>query len=314
MKFILAALVTVFLTSFPVRTSAMTFEIITLPGNPGNTMLLAKGEIVPGDAERFRAAIRRHAPTAQILGLTSPGGNVGAALELADEIEARQFSVAGVKECASACAQILFPAGVYSMLTRGSLLGFHSCSVKDVSNELCNEKIAKIAVKRGFPHGTLMMFADGYGPNEMKWISEIGARCNAYYRGPGDPKPINGRAPCVEGTVYAMYRPAPMRPYGVNFYCVNNKTPVERLICRDKDLMESDRILRQVFDAAMSVADRKTGERLRREQTAWFAKRNAECAPLFPDEGGYMQTRPAALCLYKLNARRIFALIDEGLY
>lgn len=92
---------------------SMTFETVPYPGRPGSTVVRAEGTIEPGDTERFLDLLKINPPSALILVITSPGGSAEAALSLADEIEAREFSVMGDGECASACAQILFPAGFY---------------------------------------------------------------------------------------------------------------------------------------------------------------------------------------------------------
>ncbi|MBD8894373.1 hypothetical protein [Roseibium litorale] len=132
--------------------SAMSFEITPYPEHPNTTVVRANGTIEHGDTERFVDLLVTTPPSARILVITSLGGNVAAALALANEIEAREFSIMGDGECASACAQILFPAGFYSVLTPGSVLGIHSCSDASGRNDLCNKEIAKTAVKRGFPY------------------------------------------------------------------------------------------------------------------------------------------------------------------
>ncbi|MFW6077664.1 MAG: hypothetical protein ACOC71_07910, partial [Hyphomicrobiales bacterium] len=159
----------VFLTAMAPAVQAMTFR--TMPSMvDGKTMIvMAEGGIEDGDAARFEATIEAWPPDAPILFVTSPGGSVAAAMDLARAIRAKSYSVVVVQECASACAQILFPAGEYSILTRGSLLGIHSCSAARTRSDLCNEAIAEFAVSNGFPYGTLQLFSDLYGPGEMKW-------------------------------------------------------------------------------------------------------------------------------------------------
>lgn len=296
------------------QANAMLFSTVAAPNDPSTTIVIATGAIEAGDAERFRDQLSREPPSVPVLGITSPGGNVSAALLLADEIEAQEFSVFGIGECASACAQIIFPAGDFSVLTPGSLLGIHSCSAGGVRNDLCNEEIATAAVRRGFPYGTLDFFSYLYGPTEMKWLSEIGARCFGFYHAPGEPRPIDGPKPCVDGVIYTMNTNAAPRSFGPSFDCAQATTRVERLFCDDKELMLIDSILGRVYDAARSVADQGAKDLIRREQQAWIAERNAECSPIIPENADFRASRQGALCLYRYNAARIYALIDEGTF
>jgi uncharacterized protein YecT (DUF1311 family) len=290
---------------------ALSFERVNVPGGFGSTMIFASGLIEPGDADRFIEVINATPPSSLVLGITSAGGGVIAAFEFADEIEAFGFSVVGIGECASACAQIIFPAGEYSMLSPGSLLGIHSCSAAGIRHEICNEKIAQTAVKRGFPYGTLDMFADLYGPGEMKWMGEIGARCFGFYRGQGDPKPIYGQKACVDGIIYTMRSKTRPRPFGPSFDCAKAETPVEKLLCDDKELMLSDSILGRVYDAARK-ANPKKRNRIRAEQRLWIAERNADCGRFIPNSADYRASRSGALCLYQYNEARIYELIEQG--
>ena len=293
--------------------TAMSFKIAPFPGNPSATVVFAKGAIEAGDAERFVDLLKSNPPSARILVITSPGGNVAAALALADEIEAREFSIMGDNECASACAQILFPAGFYSVLTPGSLLGIHSCSDASGRNDICNEEIAKMAIKRGFPYGTLDMFTDLYGPGEMKWMTEITARCFGFYHHPDDPRPIAGRKACVDGVIFTMTSGSSSPDFGPSFDCAKAKTKVERLLCDDKELMLLDSILGHVYQTRRQLSDPKKRKQLVSDQRKWIAARNAECAPRIPQTTDFRSTRDGALCLFKHNETRVYKLIDNPL-
>jgi len=96
-RLFLAAL---FLASTGPALQAMTFRIAPSLVDGKTMIVIAKGLIEDGDADRFKA---------RLLVVTSPGGSVMAAMDLAREISARSYSVVAVEECASACAQILFP-------------------------------------------------------------------------------------------------------------------------------------------------------------------------------------------------------------
>jgi uncharacterized protein YecT (DUF1311 family) len=309
MPYLLAFFLAVFACINPA--SAMTFETVPYPGSPGATVVRAKGTIEPGDTERFLDLLKTNPSTALILVVTSPGGSVAAALSLADEIEAREFSVMGDGECASACAQILFPAGFYSVLTPGSVLGIHSCSAAMERNDLCNEEIAQTAVKRGFPYGTLDMFTDLYGPDDMKWMTELSARCFGYYHHPDDPRPIAGRKACVDGVIFNSISGNATLDFGPSFDCSKATTKVERLLCDDKELMLLDSILGRVYQTRRQLSDPKSKKQLVRDQRTWIEDRNTACSPMIPATPDFSSTRDGALCLFKHNEARIYELIDN---
>lgn len=278
-------------------------------------MIVGRGPIETGDTVRFEAAIKAHPPSFNVLTVTSPGGDVHEAMQLAKRIKANSFSIIAHQECASACAQILFPAGEYSILTHGSMLGIHSCSdVSGSRHELCNEAIANFAVSNGFSYGTLAHFSAMYGPADMKWMTEISARCFGFYRGTDDPKPIHGgRKACVDGFFFSMGKNVRFRPFGPSFDCTKATTKVERLFCIDKELMQSDSILGIVYDTELEARDTQGKARLRSKQRQWIKDRNADCRRFINASMDFINTREAALCLYKYNEARIYKLIDNPL-
>lgn len=290
----------------------MTFSTEPSLAEENVTLIVGKGPIEIGDVDRFLAAFVADPPDARILMVTSPGGDVAAAMRLAEQIKANSFSIIGHQTCASACAQVLFPAGEYSILSQGSVLGIHSCSISGERNDLCNGKIAEFAVSNGFPYGTLDFFSDLYGPGEMKWMTEITARCFGFYRGSGDPKPIPfGRQPCVHGV---LFTDVPRRPFGPSFDCSNATTNVERLFCFDPELMQADSILGLVYDEALKVESARGRSSLRSEQRQWISRRNADCQLLIPESMDFWNTREPSLCLYKYNEGRIYELIDNPFF
>ncbi|PCH98115.1 MAG: hypothetical protein COB84_02935 [Rhodobacteraceae bacterium] len=299
---------------FDFPTYSMTFTTELSPANFKGTIVVGKGSIERGDAIRFEAAINAHPPSSNILMVTSLGGSVDEAMKLAGRIKTNSFSVIVHQECASACAQILFPAGKYSILTKGSMLGIHSCSISGKRHETCNEDIAKYAVLNGFPYGTLDYFSEMYGPGDMKWMTEISARCFGFYRGYDDPKPINGgRKACVDGVIFSMGSNVHFRPFGPSFDCRKATTRVERLFCIDKELMQSDKVLGFVYDTKLDATNIQEEEKLRSNQRQWINARNIDCRRLFTENMDFISTRDVALCLYSYNEDRIYELIDNSL-
>jgi uncharacterized protein YecT (DUF1311 family) len=291
---------------------AMTFQTRPSPVDRAATVVVAEGAIEKGDAARFQMTISSLPPRAPIMVVTSPGGDVLAAIELARAIKERAYSVVVIGECASACAQIIFPAGEYSILTPGSLLGIHSCSSSGVRHDLCNEEIAKFAVSNGFPYGTIEHFSALYGPDDMKWMSEISARCFGFYRGLDDPKPIYGKKACVDGVIFTRSSPVVTRPFGPSFDCTKATTRIEKVFCLDRELMLSDSVLGRVYDVVLSVANTEKRARIRAAQRDWVRDRNAECEAVITEKLDFGSTRDGAMCLYRRIEERIYALLAEG--
>ena len=127
----------------------------------GDQFVLAKGEIVAGDAERLRVALRslgRNRYGNKEVALESGGGLVAEALKmvsLMDQEKVSTFVLSGAA-CASACAQIVFLAGVHRIVADGGELGMHTCAAGGERSDLCNEKIAQNALEHGTDHGSVM--------------------------------------------------------------------------------------------------------------------------------------------------------------
>ncbi|QRM36044.1 lysozyme inhibitor LprI family protein [Microvirga sp. VF16] len=289
--------------------SAMEFKL-EYSKDRTNAAVFARGPIESGDAQKMRQLIENSSLPVEILSIESPGGNVAEARKVAEIVKLRQLIVIADYECASACAQVIFPAGKYSMLTKGSLLGIHSCSTQGVRSEVCNEDIADFVVANGFPHGTVDMFMDLYDPSDMKWMGEIAARCFGYYHAIGEPLPNNGgKKACVDGYIFTSNSGIKTRPYGPSFDCTKAQTKVEKLLCRDKELMASDSVLGRAYDARRLKSNPGDKPRLKAEQVAWIGQRNEKCSSLISDDPSFVATREAALCLFSANEARIYELI-----
>lgn len=204
-----------------------------------------------------------------------------------------------------------FSRRLLSVLTPGSVLGIHSCSDSSGRNDLCNEEIAQAAVKRGFPYGTLELFTDMFDPGDMKWMTEISARCYGFYHHPDDPRPIAGRKACVDGLIFLVTSGNEATSIRPSFDCAKAGTKVERLLCDDKELMRVDSILGRVYQARKQTSDPTSKKQLVRDQRKWIDDRNADCSPLIPSTPDFRSTRDGALCLFKHNEARVYELIDN---
>jgi hypothetical protein len=144
----------------------------------GDHFVLAKGEIVAGDTERLRIALQsvgRNRYGNKEMPLESGGGLVGEALKmvaLMDEEKVSTVVLPGAM-CASACAQIVFLAGVHRIVAEGGRLGMHTCAAGRNRSLLCNEIIAQNAFNHGTPHGSVMTFMKYTG---LKWFGSVPKR------------------------------------------------------------------------------------------------------------------------------------------
>jgi uncharacterized protein YecT (DUF1311 family) len=272
--------------------------------------VFAQGAIEAGDSSKMQQLIESSSLPVEVLLVTSLGGNVAEAKKVAEIVKLRQINVIADYECASACAQIIFPAGKYSMLTKGSLLGIHSCSSQGIRSEICNKEIADFVVSNGFPYGTVDMYMDLYDPSDKKWMGEVAARCFGYYHAIGEPLPNHGgKKACVDGHIFTSSSGIKTRPYGPSFDCTKAQTKVEKLLCMDKELMASDSVLGRAYDARRLKSNADNKPRLKAEQIAWINRRNEKCSSLITDDLSYIATREAALCLFSANEARIYELI-----
>lgn len=100
-----------------------------------------------------------------------------------DEEKVSTVILSGSK-CASACAQIVFLAGVHRIVEQGGLLGMHTCSVDRKKSPLCNQSIAQNALEHGTPDGSVMAFMEYNGAAEMVWFNSQDADCFGFTKWP----------------------------------------------------------------------------------------------------------------------------------
>ena len=187
--------------------AAMDFTILPMPD--GLRVVFAKGDIVAGDVERFRVALKssdRDPFGNKELALNSNGGLVSAAFEIVALMDREKVAtiVPPFATCASACVAI-FLAGAQRVVLDGGRLGMHSCAsiATGARSELCNDRIAQSALEHGTEFGSVMAFIRYAGPSEMIWFSSQDSDCwgltrwpPQFKRGiqPGETAPCVGRA------------------------------------------------------------------------------------------------------------------------
>jgi len=185
----------------------MEFEIIRAPD--GQRLVMAKGKIAAGDADRLTVALQsadRDQWGNKGMRLWSPGGSVAEAFAMVrvmDRVRVNTIVPPGMY-CASACSQILFVSGLFRAVLDGGKLGMHSCSRGGKASELCNERIATNAVSHGVAHESVMAFMRYVRPAEMLWLSAPDADCWGLTRWPPDFKrgfQPGDIAPCVRRAI-----------------------------------------------------------------------------------------------------------------
>lgn len=163
------------------RAAAMTFSVQSLDGRP---VVLAKGTIEIGDAERLRVALQKAGRDSfghKTVLLDSPGGLVMEAFAMVTVMDHERVAtvVHAGASCASACAQVLFLSGIHRVVVDGGRLGLHSChDPRDRARSMmCNQVIATNAMARGTPYGSILAFIHLTSPADMRWLDASEADC-----------------------------------------------------------------------------------------------------------------------------------------
>lgn len=149
------------------------------------TVLLVSGVIGPGAHDQFRAALSRG--TARLVVLDGPGGVLGEALLIGEEVRRRHLStlVAPHRRCASACA-VVFLSGRTKYLGAGAAVGLHSASYADGrADPEATELMAAYLRQVGVPTSTLRRMAST-APNQIRWLTSSEQRAIGIkaYQGP----------------------------------------------------------------------------------------------------------------------------------
>ena len=175
---------------------AMSFALEN--GEQGRKVVVGRGTIETGDAQRLRAALQgadRDDWGNRQLVLESLGGNVGEAFAMVDVMDAEKVTtrVRAGKSCASACAVIVFTAGADRIVEPGGRLGIHTCYEKNGARSTsCNELIANAGQKHGVPFIATFTLMQLTPPGSVRWLDAENAAC---WRLSRDPAPPPGRKP-----------------------------------------------------------------------------------------------------------------------
>ena len=304
----------------PVLLSVSAFSMdFAIQGAAERKIVVATGPIEIGDAKKLAEV----AGLATLDGrglrkmlLRSPGGNVGEAIKIAGIISEFDYEILVDGDCASACSMILYPAGKYFVLLDGGRLGFHQCSRSLTSQAVpeCTDAIAKIAADRGFPYGSMKMFASMAEPSEMYWISNVLSPCYGMEKLPGDPPSTSQTHPCPHAVLTMMnskYREGRNR-IGPSFDCSKLLAPgpVEVILCNDRELMHIDAIMGKVYRMIVSRSSENERQTIQKEQRNWIKSRDGKCSLLMQEAQSYSASRGTARCLSEEIMVRLGKLLE----
>ncbi|WP_420965855.1 hypothetical protein [Bradyrhizobium sp. B120] len=153
-------------------------EIKSGVGKSGQATIWITGEIVPGDFDRFSAAVKQANDSGKYVAnvrLDSPGGNLLEGAKIADAIRFGKMStnVGKTAFCASACF-LMFAAGSQKNVSYGAQVGVHGASGENgeetVASGAATVSMAKMAKELGVPPaiiGRMVVTA----PSDMVWLS-----------------------------------------------------------------------------------------------------------------------------------------------
>ena len=133
-------------------------------------VLVMSGMIGRGSHREFRRAVSRS--KAEVVVLEGPGGILGEALLIAEEVRRRGLTtvVAANNRCASACA-IVFLAGRTKHMGRGAAVGLHAASFENgVADPQATSIMAGYLRQLGVPANTLRRMAST-APQDIRWLT-----------------------------------------------------------------------------------------------------------------------------------------------
>lgn len=162
---------------FPAR-SVVSAEIKTISGKDARVVISISGEIVPGDADTFTAAVKNANSGGRFVAkvrLNSIGGNLFEGVKLVETIKTAKIAtnVGHSAVCASACF-LIFAAGSEKNASYGAQIGVHGASnpngEETVQSGAATVSMARVAKELGVPPAIIgrMVVTP---PDQMVWLS-----------------------------------------------------------------------------------------------------------------------------------------------
>lgn len=235
--------------------AASAADIRLVPTGTPLDMVVVRGEIVSGDADRF-LNIARSLDFGAVL-LESPGGSLIDGLIIGRAIRAAGFTtgVAPETACASACA-LAWLAGTTRYMDPAALVGFHAAYVEvdgrfsesGVGNALVGAYLNELGLG-----ADAVIFVSSAAPNEMNWLNAAKAQKAG----------IDVVLLKADGTEKTIEREAELKlPSGFRWIVLESSTSPDRL----KTTEYADQIVRTrngYFAAIIGPYDKSVAESLR---------------------------------------------------
>lgn len=245
--------------------AASAADIRLVPTGTPLDMVVVRGEIVSGDADRF-LNIARSLDFGAVL-LESPGGSLIDGLIIGRAIRAAGFTtgVAPETACASACA-LAWLAGTTRYMDPAALVGFHAAYV-EVDGRFSESGVGNALVGAYLNELGLgvdaVIFVSSAAPNEMNWLNAAKAQQAG----------IDVVLLKADGTEKTIEREAELKlPSGFRWIVLESSTSPDRL----KTAEYADQIVRTrngYFAAIIGPYEKSVAESLR--LTSSFIPRDA---------------------------------------
>lgn len=272
------------------------------------TVLTLTGDIQTSDTLSLHKALREHDEIETIF-LLSPGGNVGAALELSAVIHTQNLNtvVPPKQDCASACT-FLFVAGhkrrvygrlgVHQFSSGGRISGAEAEGSAQSLTAQILEYMEDYGVSNFFilktletPHDTIHWFStEELRTHKIETLSTFPAETSAFpdiYAALKDDVPggdtdlFSATAPATAVPLDPLPssptpEPRPDQTAAVpSFDCALARTTTEKTLCADKNLADLDRLMAKRYRTLRDARNFSQSQSLIASQKAWLKRRDA---------------------------------------
>jgi hypothetical protein len=153
--------------------AASAAEISSHLTDEGNAVIEISGEIVTGDARRFKAEAAKY--DGAVVVLESEGGKTLEAIEIGEALRLKGFStlVFNGDQCVSSCG-LIWLAGTPRGLSRSARVGFHAAYVdeggRSVESGVGNAIVGRYFTLLNLPL-TAIVFATAASPDTVNWLT-----------------------------------------------------------------------------------------------------------------------------------------------
>lgn len=209
-RLLIHAVASIALMLSPSAGQAMDFTFKPFEEKPNEGVIVASGEIRPGDDEKLHSLVAALPGNTVLTGilLNSPGGSLLEGVRMATTIRNTGLATAAVRVCASACF-LMFAAGTRKLALNGARIGVHSASVEGVEtigSQAVTTQMARQAADFGVPPAVIGKMVTTAAA-DIAWLSQDDLRSmdvelvntrQASYQ-PGSPLRPGGASPASAG-------------------------------------------------------------------------------------------------------------------